>query len=310
MTAKPNVDDIKTVADIAQQFTESLKDPPPKTEESKPADGGKPATPIIPSGGISEKDLELFKGEEEKPKQEVDVEKIQAEVDKKVVVALSETPFKDLDALIKGGKDAQRYIQQLKDELKEQKPEVQKALIRDELEKYLGKQKVDDEQISQLKELEDTDPDAAKMLKLEFATDKRMKGIESALENIQKLVTDRAEIAQVEVIKKEFQKAAEDSGISYHFLLAFGTNPPYDKMTMDKVVRAAKPEWEEEVKKIKAGLIPAPKKEVPAGPDTTGTSGTISKPLTADDLGVPGDRKFNEVTQAKMLQLAKEKLGL
>ena len=301
--------DVKSVMDIARKFQAELNGESPETvPTAKPqaaSPEGKSAllTPTEPekanTEGISAEELALFKGDTKPGPSGDGDEAMKKALDAKVKEALKGLPYDNLEDTLGGYKNLQKKLQEVQDKLKTQTPEIQKALIRKELDAMLGKQSAEEAEAKKLKELEEEDPDAAKLEVLNIAVNKRMTGIETAVKDISEFITKRKESDELDSIREDVRIAAEKAKLPYKWLLSIATTEACINMPIEDVVPIARKELADMLGDAKLPEKPP----VPArAPDTRGSAGTVRAPITVDDLGEPGSKQFTEVTIPKMVE--------
>lgn len=305
--------EIKSVMDIAKKFQEDLKGKSSGKEtatssSATPTPSGKPSNeapgPIeqADTSGISDEEIALFKGKKE-PEPDEGNEDVQAIIDAKIKEALKDLPYETLEDVMGGYKNLQRKYQEVQDKLKST-PEINKELIRKEFQEMFGKKQTQDETAKKLKELEEEDPDEAKLMRLELSLTERMSGIEKAMKSVNDFIQKKQESEEIDGIQANVKAAAEKAGLPYRWLLSIATTAPYDSMSLEEVVPVAKKELKKmmgEFGVTKSGTTTkAPEKT--RAPDTRGSAGSVKTPLTVEDLHEPGSREFTEETIPKMIE--------
>jgi len=299
-TLKESMKSVGSLADMANVLKEQLGGgesggsaaPPvqPKTEKEPEPD----TTPIPASEGLTQAEIALIKPPTKEPEKEKEGKPS----------TIPGSPFLTPEAAVEAWKNEQRENQRLRDKLDEAtgnldsrvQSQVKKQL--DDMLKELPPPPVSEEE----KQLKQDDPEQWRLLQNEKALADQNKKIEQVLEKLDNLEQG----AQAQSLDAQIHKVAADKEVPYELLLAYASIPNYANTPLEKVAdkvldmlkeRGVKPPEKE------TGKETTPPAEVRS--PTTGGATVVktAEPLTVEDIGEPGSRKFREKAHKMMKQI-------
>lgn len=298
MSGVNNMSDMgKVIAEQLGPKGQSVSTPPPspegKTEE--------PDRTPLPTEGLSADEMDLFRT---KPKRD------QKDQGKEQPATIAGTPYQTPEALADGYKNLQRRVQQLTDSMKVGHSQQLKQEVRAEIERMLGEVPTPQPQESdEEKTLKSDDPEAYRVLQLE----KQIAGQNKHLDQLMAAINGIKQNDQIREIQNEFRGLAEANKLPFDILMAYASIPQYANVPAEQVAADVKTLWENEIKKYAPSSKPQSVSPSATGnirsPSSGGSTGIVNEPLTVDDIGIPGTKKFREFTQKKMAQIFRQRFA-